>query len=612
MSSINFNSAATQALRTLQTSNTQLDATQKRISTGLAIGEAKDNAAYWSISTTMKSDNKALSTVTDALGLGAATLDTAYQGLSASKDVLDEIKSKLTAALGSNVDRTAIQAEIESLQEQLKSIANSSTFSGENWLSVNSGLSSYDSDKTIVSSFTRDISGNVTVGEIQIDTRNTVLLDSNTAAAATKKGILDSEIGLSAKVGGVETALTFGGTAGTGNSTNAGGLTTTAGVAQNGVDAVASATKAKLDPQTFAFTKGTMVDGDDIQLTFTVDGTPSVNVTVDVADADDFDIDDFLTAFATGATAASATIAASKDADGKLVFTNTSSNTGAASTLQLTAVITHQDATPATTRTGTIGFTTAASRAGLPVSAAKGAEVTVGAFGGSTAVTLDENDTIKFDVTLGSTTTKVTVNQAIVNEALSVPGTPVTDGKIDDVADYQKVVALALTKAGIPASTLTVEVSTNSGDTDKLLFKTVATGAAQSLTIGNAVASNGGSTISVTGMDITDDALNGLGAITAEQRVQAITAYINVVNGAINKVTAAASSIGAVSKRVELQQTFVQNLMDTIEQGISGLVDADMNEESTKLQALQVKQQLGVQALSIANQSAQNVLRLFQ
>ena len=52
--------------------------------------------------------------------------------------------------------------------------------------------------------------------------------------------------------------------------------------------------------------------------------------------------------------------------------------------------------------------------------------------------------------------------------------------------------------------------------------------------------------------------------------------------------------------------------MDTIDKGVSGLVDADMNEESTRLQALQVKQQLGVQALAIANQSAQNVLRLFQ
>ncbi|MFZ0851073.1 MAG: flagellin, partial [Hyphomicrobiaceae bacterium] len=53
-------------------------------------------------------------------------------------------------------------------------------------------------------------------------------------------------------------------------------------------------------------------------------------------------------------------------------------------------------------------------------------------------------------------------------------------------------------------------------------------------------------------------------------------------------------------------------LMDAIDRGIGTLVDADMNEESTKLQALQVKQQLGIQALSIANSSSQSILSLFR
>jgi len=61
-----------------------------------------------------------------------------------------------------------------------------------------------------------------------------------------------------------------------------------------------------------------------------------------------------------------------------------------------------------------------------------------------------------------------------------------------------------------------------------------------------------------------------------------------------------------------MQKTFVNTLMDTIDKGVGNLVDADMSEESTKLQALQVKQQLGVQALSIANQSAQNIISLFR
>jgi flagellin len=61
-----------------------------------------------------------------------------------------------------------------------------------------------------------------------------------------------------------------------------------------------------------------------------------------------------------------------------------------------------------------------------------------------------------------------------------------------------------------------------------------------------------------------------------------------------------------------MQQTFVKALSDALDRGISALVDADMNEESTKLQALQVKQQLGIQSLAIANSQTQIILKLFQ
>ena len=76
--------------------------------------------------------------------------------------------------------------------------------------------------------------------------------------------------------------------------------------------------------------------------------------------------------------------------------------------------------------------------------------------------------------------------------------------------------------------------------------------------------------------------------------------------------TDAATGLGAAKSRIDLQKDFVSKLMDAVDTGVGQLVDADMNEESTRLQALQVRQQLGVQALSIANQSAQMILRLFQ
>lgn len=84
------------------------------------------------------------------------------------------------------------------------------------------------------------------------------------------------------------------------------------------------------------------------------------------------------------------------------------------------------------------------------------------------------------------------------------------------------------------------------------------------------------------------------------------------ISAAITTVSSALSKLGAVSKRIDLQKTFVSKLSDTIDTGIGNLVDADLAKESARLQSLQVKQQLGLQALSIANQAPSSVLSLFR
>jgi flagellin len=72
------------------------------------------------------------------------------------------------------------------------------------------------------------------------------------------------------------------------------------------------------------------------------------------------------------------------------------------------------------------------------------------------------------------------------------------------------------------------------------------------------------------------------------------------------------SDLGAASRQIDGQLTFNSNLTDVVTSGIGNLVDADLAKESASLQALQVQQQLGVQALSIANQAPQTLLSLFQ
>jgi flagellin len=188
MSSINTNISAMTALQSLQQTSKDLLTTQNTISTGLKVATASDNAAYWSIATTMKSDNDALSTVQDALGLGKGTVDVAYNAMNQSITLVSQIEQKLTAAASPGVDRSKIQSEISQLQSQLKGIADTASFSGENWVSVNSSAAGYTSAKTIVASFSRSSDGSVSIGKIQIDTSKAILFDAGSAG-----GILDSQ-----------------------------------------------------------------------------------------------------------------------------------------------------------------------------------------------------------------------------------------------------------------------------------------------------------------------------------------------------------------------------------------------------------------------------------
>jgi flagellin len=90
------------------------------------------------------------------------------------------------------------------------------------------------------------------------------------------------------------------------------------------------------------------------------------------------------------------------------------------------------------------------------------------------------------------------------------------------------------------------------------------------------------------------------------------TSMITVVNNAITKVNSALGDLGNGATALQNQLTFTQNLQDTLDTGIGNLVNANMGKESAQLTALQTKQQLGIQALSIANQSSSVLLSLFR
>lgn len=90
------------------------------------------------------------------------------------------------------------------------------------------------------------------------------------------------------------------------------------------------------------------------------------------------------------------------------------------------------------------------------------------------------------------------------------------------------------------------------------------------------------------------------------------TAVLALLNATITNVNTAMGDIGAQAKQIEAHNLFVSKLTDVLEAGIGNLVDADLAKESARLQALQVQQQLGAQALNIANTAPQVILSLFR
>jgi flagellin len=380
------------ALQTLSQVNKDLATTQSRISTGQKVSKASDNAAYWSIATTMRSDNSALSTVSEALGLGASKVDTAYSGMDAAISVVEQIKDKLVTAKEPSADKAKIQADITQLQDQLKGIAESASFSGENWLQTD--LSGGSQTKSVVSSFVRDSSGGVSVKTIDytLDT-STVLFDTvgDTGILDNQTNIEDNSVTLNINVGGVVSAYTV-----------------------------------------QAFTT------DDV--------------------------------IAAGA--------------GSSTFDGNYANDGT-------------------------------------------------------------NDYVQ-------------VSQGTWVKA--VDQTTVPDQEVQYTDSGSALWAVDTTAT--PAATTLASVSTLSIDSST-----------------------------------TQSQLDGL---------------ISMVDGALTKMTTAGASLGSISSRIDLQTDFVSKLMDSLDRGVGRLVDADMEKESARLSALQVQQQLGIQALSIANSNSQNILSLFR
>lgn len=181
MSGVSINATSASAVALLTGSTSALERTNKIVAAGKDVNSAEDNAAYWSIATSMSSNSSSMSAAMDASGLAQATADTAALGMDQATNLVSQIRDKLILAKSvSGTQRDAVNAEISQLKEQLSSVADSTSFSGQNWLST--GASEKPGNTSLVAGVSTNDDSSINVDTLDFDTNTTNLVAKGDAA----------------------------------------------------------------------------------------------------------------------------------------------------------------------------------------------------------------------------------------------------------------------------------------------------------------------------------------------------------------------------------------------------------------------------------------------
>ncbi|MBO3761033.1 hypothetical protein [Ciceribacter sp. L1K22] len=209
---LSINTAAAQALSLLVGVGRAAPPASTRAAS-LKVEQASDNAAYWSIATTVKVDGLSLSSAEAATSRASALVDTAALGLADAATLLDQIRSTLVAAKRSDISRSGIGARLDVLKEKLLAVADQSEFDGENWLSLPAGRS--PNVEAIVASVSRTAAGELSVNVIDFDTSGAVLVSRHNP----EDGLLTRRYSVVAANGEISDYVLLGaGAAGTGDA----------------------------------------------------------------------------------------------------------------------------------------------------------------------------------------------------------------------------------------------------------------------------------------------------------------------------------------------------------------------------------------------------------
>lgn len=584
MTSILTNLSAMSALQTLRTVSSGLQKTQAEVSSGLSVAIASDNVAYWSISTTMRSDNKALSSASDALGLGSAKVDTAYAGMDAVIDVLAEFRAKLVTAKEDSVDKAKIQTELDELKKQVGSIATSASFNGENWLNTDIA-DIYDSElntSSVVSAFVRDSSG-VSIKMMETDLSGISLFNT------TGGGLLQGDRRDLGAIGGLRNAL----------------VNYQGGPASYMLDFSSPLVFDTGDAISFKMTVDADNPAEGISAPYIPGKTTNIEITKDVVNTvlgkTDGTISNYkdysavLNRVLSGSGAAAMTYwkydppnqtkirvdipdivgivhSGVRNTDGRYAYDGSSMQITDLNVVGLTTTNEINNGS-GTSGDGAIRYGTGRASQALSFE----------------PLTVYDGLTVSTRFKVNNETVALSFDQDYVNSVLGID-----DGVVATADDMATLLNSLINRTDIIIESAG---STISVKTDPLIDRK--SGDKSSVGFYGASVSNE----PLAAMDFLD--------IDIEQNPDLVDDYLSYVEVVTAKVIDGAAVLGAFKQRIDMQTDFASRLMDSIDSGVSRLVDTDMEEASARLEALQTQQQLAIQSLQIANSQPEIILNLF-
>ncbi|SOC83077.1 flagellin [Ensifer adhaerens] len=589
MTSIHTNASAFTALRTLRSVGAALDGVQSQTATGLRVATASDNAAYWSISTTMRSDNRALGSVLDGLGMTAAIADTTYVALDSIGKQLSDFMSRLVAAKEPGVDATKVQAELDQIKAGIRSAVDSASFNGVSWLNT---------DLPDVKDRSRNYqevvwsAGRTGAGDFQLQTSQ-VVVGALSALNKSGGGLLQADGRNLGTIGGIRPYSYVDDTT---------GLEVPYPTNYN----VGTAARKSFN---FAGPLKFLTASDQLSFDLVLDsdnhadvpapwqnGTPQ-HIVIDRATVD--------------AALPSAGGVINNNLDFTAVLNKALAGKGASADFPIwysvgpdpTAyyLTTNQDRSSGLTGSylSLSGLSSTVGHGGLSAFSAygtRGSSMTLPftKFEDYKDDNLPSGVSVSFDFHVNQEPAKhYSFDRAYVNSVLNK-----SDGTIET-----------------PDEMVTLLQSLLTPDWPHVIIAKDSSGNVQLSSDPNYDRLSGSGTgIGFYNISVSNEPLPtlDLDKVDIVKNPSMINGYINYVDIVSKNVTEATTTLGAFQKSISIQSDFVSRLRDTITKGIGRLVDADMTMASTRQKALQTQQQLAQQGLQIANAQSANLMSLFR